>query len=133
MEYWSIEIMQQWSNGVLEYCGRNTFDLDSSIPSFPLLHYSITPILHCFIILLFHYPITPTLQYSITPSLQYSSLLYIPSTWQTKVMIAVATMMATMLVTTAEVAAYPTAEALLPHCIPLRQPERATKTPKTAL
>jgi hypothetical protein len=48
-------------------------------------------------------------------------------------MIAVATMIATMLVTTAEVAAYPTAEALLSHCIPRRHPERATKMPKTAL
>jgi hypothetical protein len=42
-------------------------------------------------------------------------------------------MILTMLVTTAEVAAYPTAEALLSHCIPRRHPERATKTPNTAL
>ncbi len=46
-------------------------------------------------------------------------------------MIPVATMMATIEVTTAEVVASPTAEALRPHWIPLRQPARATKTPKT--
>ena len=36
-------------------------------------------------------------------------------------------------VTTADVAASPTAEALRPHCIPLRHPASATRTPKTAL
>ena len=38
-----------------------------------------------------------------------------------------------MPVTTAEVAASPTAAALVPHCIPRRQPASATSTPKTAL
>jgi ABC-type phosphate/phosphonate transport system permease subunit len=99
---------------VLEYCASNFLDLDNSIVSFG---FSIIPVFS---------------HYSITPRLHYSGS-YIPSTWQTKVMTAVATMIATILVTTADVAAYPTAEALLPHCMPLRQPERATKTPKTAL
>ncbi len=49
------------------------------------------------------------------------------------VIIAVATMMLTIPVTTAEVAASPTAEALRPHCIPRRHPARATNTPKTTL
>jgi hypothetical protein len=40
-------------------------------------------------------------------------------------------MMATMEVTTAEVVASPTADALRPHCIPLRHPARAISTPKT--
>jgi hypothetical protein len=40
-----------------------------------------------------------------------------------------ATMMSTMPVTTADVAASPTAEALFPHCRPRRQPEKATSTP----
>ena len=57
--------------------------------------------------------------------------LQIPTTWHSTVMIAVATMMLTMLVTTADVVAAPTAEALLPHCIPRRQPESATITPNT--
>jgi hypothetical protein len=47
------------------------------------------------------------------------------------VIIAVAIMMATIPVTTAEVVALPTSEALRPHCIPLRQPDRDTRTPKT--
>ena len=38
-------------------------------------------------------------------------------------------MMKTMPVTTAEVAASPTAEALLPHCMPRRQPATAISTP----
>ena len=42
-------------------------------------------------------------------------------------------MMLTIPVTTAEVVASPTAEALRPHCMPRRQPARATRTPKTAL
>ncbi len=41
-------------------------------------------------------------------------------------MIAVATMMLTIEVTTAAVVASPTAEALRPHCIPLMHPARAT-------
>jgi hypothetical protein len=68
----------------------------------------------------------PSLQYSNTPA-------YIPSTLHKTVMIAVATIILIIPVTTADVAASPTAEALRPHCIPLRQPERATRTPKTAL
>src|SRR6185369_15282983 len=44
-----------------------------------------------------------------------------------------ATTMATMLLTTAEVAASPTADALLPHWIPRRQPNSAIRTPKTTL
>ena len=40
-------------------------------------------------------------------------------------------MMRTIDVTTAEVAANPTAEALRPDCMPRRQPARATRTPKT--
>ena len=51
-------------------------------------------------------------QYPITIPLH---AFYIPRTWHAKVIIAVATMMLTMLVTTAEVVAYPTAEALRPH------------------
>jgi len=47
-------------------------------------------------------------------------------------MMAVATTMATMEVTTAEVVASPTAEALRPHYIPRRQPDNAISTPKTA-
>ena len=47
-------------------------------------------------------------------------------------MTAVATTMVTMPVTTAEVVASPTAEALRPHCMPRRQPDRAISTPKTA-
>ena len=43
------------------------------------------------------------------------------------------TMMRTMEVTTAEVAASPTAAALRPDCIPRRQPTSATTTPNTAL
>src|SRR5262249_5076290 len=43
-----------------------------------------------------------------------------------------APMMSTMLVTTAEVVASPTAEALLPHSMPRRQPEMATRAPYTA-
>ena len=43
------------------------------------------------------------------------------------------TMMKTMAVTTAEVAARPTAEALRPHWIPRMQPQIATSTPKIAL
>ena len=49
---------------------------------------------------------------------------------QTTVMIAVATMMATMLVTTADLVASPTAEALLPHCMPLRHPATAMRIPR---
>jgi hypothetical protein len=49
------------------------------------------------------------------------------------VMIAVAKIIETILVTTAEVAAYPTSEALLPHCMPRRQPDRATRMPNTML
>src|SRR6266852_4614120 len=41
------------------------------------------------------------------------------------------TMMNTMPVTTAEVAAAPTAAELRPHCIPLRQPAMATSIPNT--
>jgi hypothetical protein len=48
------------------------------------------------------------------------------------VITAVAATMATMAVTTAEVVAAPTAEALRPHCMPRRQPARAISTPKTA-
>ena len=55
-----------------------------------------------------------------------------PITLQMTVMIAVATTMLMIPVTTAEVAAAPTAEADLPHCMPRRQPDRATRTPKTA-
>src|SRR5262249_48756528 len=44
-----------------------------------------------------------------------------------------ATTSSTMLVTTAEVAASPTADALLPHCMPRRQPERAIRRPKMKL
>jgi hypothetical protein len=44
-----------------------------------------------------------------------------------------ATTIRTMLVTTAEVAASPTAEALLPHCMPRRQPESAIRMPKMKL
>jgi hypothetical protein len=76
---------------------------------------------------------TPVLHYSSTPFFFQYSIFYIPSTWHTKVITAVATIILTMLVTTAEVAAYPTAEALLSHCMPLRHPESATKTPNTAL
>ena len=47
------------------------------------------------------------------------------------VKMASATMMKTMPVTTAEVAASPTAAALRPHCMPRRQPAMATSTPKT--
>ena len=43
------------------------------------------------------------------------------------------TMMSTMDVTTAEVAASPTAAALRPDCMPRRQPTSATRTPNTAL
>ena len=39
--------------------------------------------------------------------------------------------MPTIAVTTAEVAASPTAEALRPHCMPRMQPESATITPNT--
>ncbi len=59
------------------------------------------------------------------------SLSQMPSTSHTTVMIAVATMMLTMLVTTADLVASPTAEALLPHCMPLRHPATAMRIPKT--
>ena len=39
------------------------------------------------------------------------------------------TMISTIDITTAEVVAVPTAAALRPHCMPRRQPERATMTP----
>jgi hypothetical protein len=54
----------------------------------------------------------------------------IPTILHTTVISPVATMMATIEVTTAEVVASPTAEALRPHCIPLRHPARDTSTPK---
>ena len=41
-------------------------------------------------------------------------------------------MIQTIPVTTAEVVASPTAEALRPHCIPRKQPASATNTPKDA-
>ena len=44
-------------------------------------------------------------------------------------MIPDAMTMRTMAVTTAEVAAAPTAAALRPHCIPRRQPAIATSAP----
>jgi hypothetical protein len=125
MEGQSTGVLECWSTGVLriKYAGFQQPSLFSSFfhysntPFFftPLLHHSIIPLLHFFVI---------------TPLLQF---FYIPSTWHTNVITAVATMILTMLVTTAEVAAYPTAEALLSHCIPRRHPERATKTPNTAL
>jgi len=46
---------------------------------------------------------------------------------------AVATTIATIPVTTAEVAASPTAEALRPHCRPRRQPAREIRMPNTRL
>ena len=49
------------------------------------------------------------------------------------VMIASDTMMLTIPVTTAEVAARPTAAELRPHSIPRRHPAIATRTPKTPL
>ena len=42
---------------------------------------------------------------------------------------AMAITMKTMLVTTAEVVASPTAAALRPHCMPRRQPATATTMP----
>ncbi len=42
-------------------------------------------------------------------------------------------MIQTMPVTTADVAAAPTAAALRPHCMPRRQPARATRAPKSTL
>ena len=53
----------------------------------------------------------------------------IPSTLYTTVKIAIETTMNTMLVTTAEVVARPTAAELRPHCSPRRQPTMATTTP----
>jgi len=143
MEHWVVGVWEYWSNGK---CKRRTPVLIQHSNT-PTLHYSNTPFFfyHHSIVLYFHYPNTPLLHYSdlfycsITPLLQYSnfffdySIFYIPRTWHTNVIMAVATIMLTMLVTTAEVAAYPTAEALLSHCIPRRHPERATRTPKTAL
>jgi hypothetical protein len=130
MEYCNHGVMQYWSIGVLriKYAG---FQKPLSFFSI-FFHYSTTPLLQYSILSLFHYSNTPFSQYSNTPVLQYS-MVYIPSTWHTNVITAVATIMLTILVTTAEVAAYPTAEALLSHCIPRRHPERATKTPNTAL
>ena len=48
-------------------------------------------------------------------------------------MMAVATMMLTILVTTAEVVAWPTADALRPHCMPRKHPASAISTPNTRL
>jgi hypothetical protein len=62
-----------------------------------------------------------------------ASSFYIFSTLQITVIMAVDTIMHTIDVTTAEVVAVPTAEALLPHCMPRRHPQSATSTPKTAL
>ena len=45
------------------------------------------------------------------------------------VRMAEARMMQTMLVTTAEVVACPTAAALRPHCMPRKQPAKATNIP----
>jgi hypothetical protein len=42
-------------------------------------------------------------------------------------------MIQTMPVTTADVAAAPTAEALRPHCMPRRQPASATRAPNPTL
>ncbi len=114
LEYWSVGVLKRLINMRVLF----------AFPISPLLHYSKTPFF-------FYYSIIPLLHYSIIPVLR--CLCYIPSTWHTYVMTAVATIILTMPVTTAEVAAYPTAEALLSHCIPRRHPERATKTPKTAL
>ena len=58
---------------------------------------------------------------------------YIPITLHSIVMIAVAITMLIIPVTTAEVAASPTADALRLHCIPLRHPARATRIPKMQL
>jgi hypothetical protein len=49
------------------------------------------------------------------------------------VMMAVAIIILTMLVTTAEVVAFPTAEALLPHCIPRKHPAIDMRIPNTKL
>jgi hypothetical protein len=57
----------------------------------------------------------------------------IPIILHKTVIIAVAITIATIAVTTADVAASPTADALRLHCIPLRQPERATSIPNTKL
>ena len=54
-----------------------------------------------------------------------------PSMLHITVITAVETMIPTIAVTTAEVAASPTAEALRPHCIPRMQPDSATITPNT--
>ena len=135
--------MEYWSNGVMGNAKKNS-DINqtlhySNTPSFLyysilhlMLQHSIIPLSHHSIIASFHYSTTPLFHYSITPFLHYS-IFYIPSTWHINVMMAVATIILTMLVTTAEVAAYPTADALLSHCIPRRHPESATKMPKTAL
>jgi hypothetical protein len=123
--------MKYWSVGVLNRLINMRVPFAFSITSLP--YFFITPLLQHSIIPYFHYSNTSFFfHYSNTPILHYS-IFYIPNTWHINVMTAVATIILTMLVTTAEVAAYPTADALLSHCIPRRHPERATKIPKTAL
>ncbi len=56
---------------------------------------------------------------------------HIPSMLHKTVITAVERMIPTMAVTTADVAASPTAEALRPHCMPRMQPASATITPNT--
>jgi hypothetical protein len=52
-----------------------------------------------------------------------------PRAWNTTAITAAAIRMKTMKVTTAEVVARPTAEALRPHCMPPSQPDTATIAP----
>ena len=63
---------------------------------------------------------------------RHNLFFYTPNTSYTTVKTASVTMIQTIPVTTAEVAASPTAAALRPLCMPRKQPAKATTAPNTA-
>jgi len=143
--------MECWSIGVL--CKRTIhFDKAFSFQFLSITHSFILsffhyPALQYSILSVFHYSTTPSLNFSffhssITPALntpffQYSTTPFLHSLYSqhlaTKRNHGRATMILTMLVTTAEVAAISHSPKHSFTCIPRRHPERATRTPNTAL